>query len=209
MMQFRSVKDALKTILIDSAADRYRVIGFQRQEKASSEFTNNNRMVEVFFKNENFNLSRSRLNGPVGADVIVAIELTVSAEVKVDLSALESEFSTPAEKMAALAGMKEASNEADDSFDELAEIIYQIVMDARNIDLGLPDGDVANRWVGSIDKNDPNPRGELVVLTGSLEFTCKVSEDVPGDTGVPADSVFLQTEIKDDPVQKTAVEVKY
>ena len=203
------LKNALKTILVDSAAGRYQVVGFQRQEKAAEEFKGTNRLVEIYFRTENFSKSKGRLNGPVSGDVNIAIELTVSAPAEIDLAVIDNPNSTPAQIQTAISQMKEASNIADDSFDELAEIIYQIVMDARNIDLGLNSGTISNRWVGGINKDSPNPRGRLVVLTGTLDFSCTVSEDVLGDTGLPADSISFETEIENDSIQKTGIEIKY
>lgn len=206
-MEFINVKNAVKQILVDAAANRYQVIGFQRQEKAATEFTGVKRLVEVYFKNENFNKASSSLGGPISGKVDIAIELTVSAPAKADLNVLLNEGSTAAELEAALLAMKEASNVADDSFDLLAEIIYQILMDAKNLDLQMPIGQATDRWVASINKNDPNPRGELVVLTGFVSFSCTVSEDVPGDASVPIDTNDIVTEINNDTVQKTGVTI--
>lgn len=207
MMRFRQVKTALLNILGNAAAGRYRIIGFQRQEKAAEEFIDNNRLVEVYYRNSNIDKGKGRVNGPVDNMCNFSVELTVSAPSKVDLSIINDPNSTPAQIQTAMAGFKEASDIADDQFDELVEIVFQILMDARNFDLGLNVGEVANRWISQINKNDPNPRGDLVVLTGTLEYTCSVSEDILGDTGQPLDQINLENEINQDTVQKTGVVV--
>ena len=194
------------TILGNAAANRYQVIGYQRQEKGAEEFTKTNRMVEVYWRTSNFDKRKGRLNGPVNNDMTLSIELTASAASSVDLAVIDNPASTPVQIEAAMVGFKEASDIADDSIDDLFEVIYQIIMDARNIDLGLPEGQVANRWVSTMTKNDPNPRGSLVVLTGLVDFNCDAEEQVPGDAGEPGvNPIDMAMEINEDTVQKTGV----
>lgn len=206
-MKFRIVKTAIKDTLGNASAGNFQVIGFQRQQKQAESYQGNDRLVEVFFKREGFDKGKGRKNGPVTGDVSISVELTVSSPAQADLSVLDNAASTPAQKQAAMAALKEAANIADESFDELADIVYQILMDARNIYFGLGKGVISNRWVSEITKDNPNERGQLVVLTGIMEITCGVSEDVPGDTGKVFDSISLETEIKDDTVQKTGIVV--
>ena len=125
-MKFRDVKTALVNILGVDAAGLFKTIGFQRQERSASEFTGNDRLVEVYFKNSNFNRGKGRLTGPVNNDVELAVELTVSAPSKADLTVINNPNSTPAQLQIAIAAFKEASNIADDSIDELFDIVYQI-----------------------------------------------------------------------------------
>jgi len=205
MMNFRLVKNAIKTILSDAAIGRYIVVGNQKQKKSAEEFTGNNRLVEVFFKTENFDKGRGRLNGPVNGDVTIAMELTVSAPAEADLATINDPGSTAVEVQAALLGIKESSEAADDSMDELFDIVYQIIMDAKNVELGLPDGVVANRWISSINKDTPNPSGGLITLSGFLDFSCRVDETVDGDVGVDFVQTDFVTEIGSDIQTKTGI----
>ena len=207
MMEFREVKNAVAQTLVDAAAGRFLVVGHQRQQKAAEASVGNNRLVEVYFKRESFSKSRGRANGPVAGDVTIAIELTVAEPAKADLSALNNPNATPTELSTALFNMKEAGAAADEAMDELAEIVYQILMDARNIYYGLGKGRVNGRWVSDIEKDQPNDRGGLVLLTGAMNIEMRVSEEVPGDTGVDLDSISMETIIKDDTIQKTGFEV--
>lgn len=204
-MKFRIVKNAIRDTLGNASAGNFQVIGFQRQQKQAEAYQGNDRLVEVFFKRESFDLGKGRLTGPTAGDVSISVELTTSSPAQADLSVLDNQASTPVQKQAALAALKEAASIADESFDELADFVYQILMDARNVYFGLGKGIVNKRWVSEITKDNPNERGQLVVLTGILEITCRVSEDVPGDTGKVFDSISLETEIKDDTVQKTGI----
>jgi hypothetical protein len=139
-------------------------------------------------------------------NITMAIDLTVSKAAEGDLSTITNPASTPAQVAAALAVFQEASALADDSLDELIEIVYQIIMDGRNVDLQLPSGTISNRWIDQVRKDDPIPRGEYVILTGSMQLTCGASEAVPGDIGIPGDIYDFTIEQPDDEVQKTGKE---
>ncbi|MCK5157675.1 MAG: hypothetical protein KAR08_00845 [Candidatus Heimdallarchaeota archaeon] len=207
-MLFKIGKDAVKQTLIDAAAGRFVVVGNQRQQKAADTAVGLNRLVEIFFKRESFSKGKGRNNGPVAGDVNISIELTVSAPAVADVAVLDNPDSTPLELQTALAGLKEAGSVADDSFDELSEIVFQILMDARNIYFGLGKGKVNGRWVSEISKDQPNQRGALVVLTGMIDLTFRVSEDVEGDTGEVFDSMSIETQFGNDTVQKTGIDIK-
>ena len=76
-------------------------------------------------------------------------------------------------------------------------------MDARNIYAGLDKGIVANRWVDTIQKDTPLPRGEYVLLTGSMILTLRVAELVEGDTGAPGAIFDTTIDIEGDDVERT------
>ena len=192
MMNFRKIKTNVITILGDAAAGRFVTVGYQQQKTSAKEAKGNNRIVRVYYRVGDFPKEKGSLNGPVMHDMDFAIELTASASAKADVATLNNEASTPAQKAAALVGLKEASEEADKSIDELWEIVYQILMDARNIFLG-DDPEVANRWIPNFRKDDTLDDGELVVITGNASLTCSIDEQVTGDTPVEGDKVFTTT----------------
>lgn len=209
MMNFRTIKTNIVNLLAAAEVGRFVTIGFQRQGSSANIAKGNNRTVQVYFQNGDFPKNKGRLTGPVQHDITYIIELTTAAPAKVDLSVLDNLGSTPAQKSSALAAMKESAEEADNLFDELAEIVYQILMDARNIDLGSS-FTVANRWIPNIRKDDPLNRGELVTLTGTMSLTCSIDEQVTGDTPVDGDKVFNTTtqvsyDENDDPIDDAGV----
>jgi hypothetical protein len=190
MMMFREVKSALVNILGDAAAERFIVIGYQRQSKASSEIKNNNRLVQVYYSDGNF--ARGQRNkGPHTHDL--SFNIDVSASAKGDLSVLDSPTATQYQKAVAIASIKFASEEADTLIDELIEYVYQIIMDARNYDLGMSVGDVTSRWIERIQKDTIIERGDLVVKTANLKFICKVQEIVIGDIGNEPEKVIFNS----------------
>lgn len=181
MMNFRTIKAALITLLGDEAAGRYQVFGYQRQGQAAEELGDESRNVQVYYAEGDFPKSKSSINGPTQHDITFNIDCLVSKQAEVDLSALNNPASTPAEKAAALLAMRPAGHLADESLDELFDIIYQVVMDARNQDLGLDPGmAIASRWVDRMSKDSPIPAGDRCVLTGIIRLTLSIDEQLGG-----------------------------
>lgn len=189
-MRFRTLKASIVAILGAAAAGRFRVVGYKQRGVAAEEIVGQLRTVQVFFTGGKFPKAAGSHLGPVMHDVTIKVDLSAARAAEGDLLALSNPDSTPAEFAAALSSFREAADIADDSLDELGEIVFQILMDGRNLDLGLAPGNVANRWIERIDKGEPSPRGELVVVSGSMDLTCRVAEALLGDAGVPSDPVL-------------------
>ncbi len=206
-MVFIAVKEAAITTLGNDAAGAFRVLGFQAQEKAASNFKGNNQMVEVFYKTGTFPKGRSRNSGPVSHEMTLAVELTTSAATKVDLAVLENPASTPAQLQAALGAAAEAALEADKAMDDLISRVFQIMMSGLNLNLGLDENIISDRWILTVTKNDPNPRGQLVVLTAAMNYNCTVSETVPGEIPIDSEGISLENDLKDDAVSKQGFSV--
>jgi len=198
MMNFRIIKDSIITILGTAAAGRFRTVGFQRQTKAAEEVKGNLRLVTVYYSTGYFPKRSGRNTGPVQHDITYRIEFTVSSPAIGNLAIINNPLSTPAEISAAITGIQESAYLADQSIDELFEIVYQILMDGNNIDMQLPIGTIANRWIDSIQKDEPRTRGDLVELTGSSNLTLRTSEQILGDPGTPGANIIDTTlDVKD------------
>lgn len=206
-MAFRTIKSSIVSILGSAEDGRYQTIGFQRQVKGADEVLDNLRFVTVYFSSGGFPKSSGRNTGVTQHDITYRIELTVSKAAEADLTTLNDPNSTDTERAAAMIAMEEASFLADASLDELFDIVYQILMDPRNYDFGQPKGKVANRWVDQLQKDDPVPQGELVVITGSALLTMRASEDIVGETGTPGNGIISTTvDIEGDDVERTGVD---
>jgi hypothetical protein len=208
-MNFELIRDSLKQLLVDAAAGRFRVIGHQLQGQDAGAMEGSDRSVQVYFFRSEFPKGKGSTTGPVMNEITFNLELSVSAAAEGDLAPILDPGSTALELKAAIESFKEATELANTSLDELARIVYQIVMDARNIDLGHASV-VADRWVLNIQKDEPIPRGELVVLTGIMSLTCAIDEQLAGDEGVPMTEgvdtefeVWDQAGLNEDTVQKT------
>jgi hypothetical protein len=198
MMKFREITASIIQILGDAADGRYRVIGYQGQSQG---FVGNSKEVQVFYNAGDFSGNR---HGPTQHAMTFSVGLTVSAAASVNLAVINREGVLPAQVAGALAALKDAAQIADAAWDELAEWVYQVLMDGRNYDLGLAVGDTADRWVGQIRKDNPLPHGDLVVITGVLQLECSAAETVLGDVGVPCEAVDVSYEMPGDTVQITA-----
>ena len=205
-MNFRVIAAAGTSLLGLAATGRYTVIGYQRQGVAASEVKGSNRRVHFYHSQSDFPKSKGRQTGPVQNELTFNVDLIVSAAARVNISAIDAPGATPAQIQTALSGLQEASFIADQMFDELSELVYQTLMDGRNFDLGLGKGVVSNRWVDFARKDDPTPRGNLVVLSGRLQYTCQTVEVVTGDTGVSATGGFdTLVDVVGDDVEQTGV----
>jgi hypothetical protein len=208
-MQFILVKESLIKNVYGPAEDgRFQTIGFPRPAAGAEEIVDNLRRLTVYYDQGSLPKGTGSRSGPVQHDISFGLGLMLAAPAAMDLNILSRQDVTPAEIAAAISNSQEASDRADDLMDEFINIIYQITMDARNLDLGLPEGDVANAWVDQIQKQQPIPNGEYVVITASMRLTCRVAEDITGDAGVSG-SKEIDTVIDQpgDPNEKTGVTV--
>lgn len=192
MMMFRAVKTAIQDLLDDNSAGQFRVVGRQVQSKSADEFSS---LVQVYFSDGSFPKSAGRMHGPKTHDVTVDIDLSVSASAEGDLSVLDSDLATHSEKALALLAVREASEIADTKIDELIELVYQILMDARYEGLNLEVGEISSRWIDRIQKDSLLERGSLVVKTANMKYTCRVQEVVGGSIGNKPDIVTIDSEI--------------
>jgi len=199
-MLFRDVKTSLiDKILGPAEAGKFRTVGYQRQSKSALESINNDRSVQVYYIRGEFSKAGGRQTGPTQHDMSFKIDFTVSSPAKGDLSVINDSGSTASQVATAIQKFQVASAIADESLDELFDIVYQILMDARNADMGLSEGLIANRWIGELQKDDPVSRGELVTLTGSATLTMRGAEQVLGATGSEGAIIETTVPINEDP----------
>ena len=194
MMMFRIVNTAIQTLLGANAQGKFRVIGYQGQGQDASEVKSNSRVVQTFYSTGDFSKQGGRYTGPTQHDMTFNISLTASAASTVDLNTINNPNATPSQIATALTAMQEGAYRADVMIDELMELVYQILMDALNVDLGLPKGTVSNRWIGTLKKDEPQPMGSLVILTGVVTFDVRCVEQVLGDVPVPLQSILTTLE---------------
>jgi len=185
-MNFQTIKANLITILGTGAAGRYRTVGYQRQRDSAKLNVDDSRSVQVFYTSGNFPKSGAGLRGPIRHEMTFRIELIASKAAVVDVATLESATSTEAQKATALAAMQKASSLADDSIDELFSIVYNVLMDNAELDLG-PGIVAASRWIGGFNKDAPHPRGDLVTMVGSASLTCTYFEEITGEGALNVD----------------------
>jgi hypothetical protein len=194
-MEFREVKTAIQTLLGDEAESRFRVVGYRGQSKSTDELTGNNRLVQVYFSDGEFPKGKGRNRGPKSHEVTYQIDMSASAPAQADLSVLDSASSTPTQKAAAIEAIKEAAEIADTQIDELIDYVFNILMDARNESLGLTQGTIASRWIPGIQKDVIIEKGDLVLKTANMKYTCTVQETVAGEIGNEPDKTTFDSDV--------------
>ena len=204
-MQFEIVEQSiLDNVFEPNEAGRFATIGGQRQRE-SAEAVDNLRKVMVFYDEGAFPESGGAQYGPVRHDMTFNILLIEATPARADLSVLNDDGASATDKATALRQMAEPSVEANRSMNEFIRIIWQILMDARNEQMGMVPPDdrpnlkmVSNRWISNINKGDPAPEGEFVVLTASMNLMLTVSEDITGDDlpATPEDGVVYDGDIE-------------
>jgi hypothetical protein len=168
-MNFRLIKDAIVTLLEAEAAGRFRVAGYQRKRISALTVEDGARLVSVYYKTGDFPKSGGAMNGPTAHEMTFQIDIDVSKRAQADLISHDA--------------FENSSELADASFDEVVDAVYQILMDARNQSFGLDLDVVADRWISTVQKDEPSEYGEFAIVTGGMVLTCKTDEQVPGEEG--------------------------
>lgn len=207
-MQFRTIRDAIISLLGTAAAGRYRVLGYQEEGTSPEAVLDSSRTVQVFYSRGKFPKSTAATRGPYNHDMTFVIQLEAAKRAEVDLSVLNNPAATSVQVQAAWAALKPAEQAADESLDELWDHVFNELNDARNIDFGLSDP-VGSRWVDEFAKDDVLARGEYAVITGRAQLTCEDTEYVTGETPQAVEIVDVVIDIPDDDVEKTGVRVDY
>lgn len=202
MMNFQVLEQSiLDNVLVPVEAGRWETIGAQRQTE-SAKAVNELHKVMVMYSEGDFPKNAGQAYGDVSHDTTFEVVLVVAAAAKADLSVLNNESVSDDDRANALRQMKEPSLDANREMNELIGIIYQVLMDNRNDQLGInPPADqpnlkaVANRWVDQIRKGDPLPDGEFVTLTATMRLTCRIEESIPGEDLVNAGDKTFESDI--------------
>lgn len=181
-MRFEGVRDALEALLNTYKSTDFRVIGEQTQAQGAEEVEDDLRSVEVYYSEGDFPKAAGSMPGPLTHEMTFKVDLTASAAAEGDVATLEAPGSTSGERAIALAGIKRARRQADRSLDVLWRHVCQILQaaDSVNLEVDTDTWRLSSRWLGNYRKDEPISYGELVVITGSATFTCKIEEDTTG-----------------------------
>lgn len=198
-MNYQSVQTALVTILGAAEASRYRTLGYRDEPIGQSEIDGISKLVSVYYTQGSFPLGSSGRHGPVTHKSIFNIELKLSQKASVDIATLEDSGSTAGERATALAGLQDAKDLANTNLDAFINIIFGVLMDSRNADLGLSKSIFWNRWISEIKKEDPMYFGNSVISSAILIYECEVEETFVGDSGTAGDVIDLTVKVNNEP----------
>lgn len=181
-MRFETIKTSLISFLGTAAAGRYRTVGYKDQHFDATEILSNSKYVSVIYKNGTFPLDRAGRQGPATHVCQYDVELFLSQKSAVNLAHLEGEYSA-AQRAAALAATQNVQKLAATNLDSFIAIIFGVLMDNRNIDLGLSRALIGDRWISGIDVHDIEYFGDTAIAMATLKYEVEVQEDFTGDTG--------------------------
>ena len=181
------VKSAILALLAANSGAHFTVEGYQRQSHAAEEIAGQLRHVTVYYRSGAFDKAKSGwVAGPFKHAMTFAVELVLAAASTTDLSALTSPSASAQARMTALSASLTAAANADALWDELSGLVWNILVDPVNMQLGLTSPVIADRWISNIQKSSPPPQGEFVLISGTMDYTCTVVEQVVGATPVTA-----------------------
>jgi hypothetical protein len=176
-----AVKAALAALLENAAAGRYRVEGVQKR-KLDSKNVMALPSVTVYYDQGSFPEGKSSINGPYQHAATLRVDIVTAAEAEMDLEPL-TKGGTPEEIAAALAAKTDAEAVADAKSDEIAAVLFDIIMKPQNRNLGLDYN--PGRWITEYKKGQPQAVGALVVLAGYFTISICTPEYVTDEAGTP------------------------
>lgn len=204
-MKFEGIRDSLEQLLLNGSTDgAYRVIGYQKTAEDAENAIDDKRFVTVYYSSGEFPKSSGvEAGGPVDHDMSFQVELTITQPSKGDISSLTT-GSTAAQRLTALTGFKDACRLADRELDDFVSVIWNLIMDSRNRDLGYSQK-LGSRWIGSFQKGEPIDMQKFVTISGVLTLTAMVDELPQGDPGVTGEDIAVTVDINEDTVQATGL----
>jgi len=185
-MAFQTIKTALVTTLKNAAAGRFRTDPAMPQSMGSSDIEQIP-LVHVFYAGGEFPKISAPIRGKTIHEAKYSVLLTVAQPCYADLATLEDPTSTALEITTALSAVQAANEAADTAFDNLVAIVWNILRDPQNEFLGLDRAtySIANLWIDSVVKENPLNRGEVVIISGSLNLSIRCVEYPPSQTTTP------------------------
>jgi hypothetical protein len=186
-MAFRIVKrSVIDNILGPAQKNLFRTLGYNTPELAPEAVLNNRRTVNVYHAESDFRGSLTRPNH----HMTFHIDMMAAADSQVDLLVLEKQFQEGSIQVDAyrdaISQLKEAEDRADESMDELFNIVYQLIMDKRNHNLGVDRFDppvnlpIGDRVIDHYEKGTTTPKGNLMMLGAQVRLKCRADEKLIG-----------------------------
>lgn len=185
MMMFRQVKAALVAELEAGAAGRFYVVKSQKQSISAEKQLQTPRVM-VNFANSSYASDNSSFQVEHDSTLNFVIKISVASPLLVDLATLNDENALPSARATALANAQDVCDTANDLINEISDNVYQVIEDARNYDLGFAVGLVRDRHIDNLTIYEAQRDGQLVLASSVIDFSCKVTELVDGETGTAA-----------------------
>lgn len=198
-MNFITVYGAIVDLLGDEAAGRYRVCGYKNEPEDALLIKDTSACVSVFVGDVEIPENKSSSAGPFHWNCTYNIELAITTKATADLAVLEDPDATQGQRATAIASIQTAKALGEQAINNLIATVYQVLMSATNLDLGLEIGVFSNRWIAKIDKDEPNNMADMVVSKANMHLTLSVEEEVTGLLGEDLEDVDVTINLDDEP----------
>ena len=190
-MNFISIINSIKTILTTAANGSFEVVDHEPKSEGSKDI-NTLKKVLVYFSSDQFDRNAGTTNGTLQSKPTFKIFLQVSAQ------GVYTNVNDPS-------SLVNAEAMANSQWDAFASQVFLILMNAKNVFLGLSVGTVNNRFIDTIQKGEIIRDGDDAVIVGTMDLTCNTSEVVSGETAIVGTDVLSSLTIGDDTTQQTAI----
>jgi hypothetical protein len=194
-MEVDNLKAALDALLVANEGTSYVVLR-TRDRSNDAAVLKKRPQVSTYIDSGEFPLDGSSVCGPYSHKITIKIDILATAAGKVDLSVLKSDTATPDEIASALAAATTTTAEADAKFDALLALLWNLIMQPENRQLGL-DYD-PNRWITGYQKSAPSRQGALALIAGSITMTADVLEYPTSETPVACNGIDAIVEVTAD-----------
>jgi hypothetical protein len=151
--------------------------------------------VAIYYESGSFPKSLSGINGPYQHEASVRVDILTAAVAEMDLTPITS-GGTPEQIAAALAAKTDAEAAVDAKAEEIAGILFDIIMRPENRDFGLDYN--LDRWITGYTKGKPQTTGAIVMLAGYFTLTYRVPEYTTQETGRPGDTISHRLDLTPD-----------
>jgi len=190
-MKFINIINSVKTILTDASGGGFQVVDHEPKSEGSKDI-NDLKKVLVYFSSDNFDRNSGTTNGTLQSKPTFKILLQVSA------MGVFTDSDDPSSLVSAEAM-------ANTQWDLFASQIFLILMNAKNVFLGLAVGEISNRFIDTIQKGEIIRDGDDAVILGTMDLTCNTTEIVSGEIATVGTDVTSNLTIGDDTEQNSAV----
>lgn len=177
MMDFRVLTDSVINLLGDASQGEYKVLGYEPFPQDASAYKGKNRTVRVFYPGGSFSNQSSE---QYDHDFELKVEMCVTADAETDLDALLNGDSTQQELAYAMGSMRDSADVANRQFDELLDLVFNVLASPGNKWLGLDKYRVKKASILDTKKNRLLPFGEHAVLTGWITLGIQMVETATG-----------------------------
>jgi len=188
-MQFQTIKAAIADTLRRDGAGYFRLDTADQQSHSADEILALP-LVHVYYSAGEFPKSAGATAGKKIHDATYKVILSVAGEAKADLDYLDDDSATPQTVYNVLAAASASNDNADTAFDQLVHIVWNILASPINADFGLDSGIISNVWIEQVVKSQPQYKGDVIILSGTLNLTLRCVEYPTGEIGIPGSGIF-------------------